>query len=316
MGYPIGEASMVRFVVLNELSLPAGNNYSETKEKLIVFIKLLSELKTKYIETIRTIEDIKNLEIMKNTKFYEFIGIIDDKDLKSKIISLISNRLINISNPLIADSEIQENDYEIVEYKYKDKKAEGFGVADIFDTFTISFNNCVWENPFIEVEKSTIIENGEILRTTPSIKNVCKSEMIEIFNDYFEKMILNSTKIEQKDFWKEKENYFNKIRFCDEIEEQVRVLETEVYELFLHKLLLIESGLKNITDWNYSGESDSVKADKELKKMREFYHADIGKIYFDNHIKSFPNGKRMYFLENNNIIYIGYIGKHLKTKKN
>ena len=39
------------------------------------------------------------------------------------------------------------------------------------------------------------------------------------------------------------------------------------------------------------------------------------KEYFQKHIKNLSSGYRIYYFEKNDKIYIGYIGKHLKTKK-
>ena len=38
------------------------------------------------------------------------------------------------------------------------------------------------------------------------------------------------------------------------------------------------------------------------------------KEFFEKHIKNLSNGYRIHFFEKDENIYIGYIGKHLKTK--
>ena len=78
--------------------------------------------------------------------------------------------------------------------------------------------------------------------------------------------------------------------------------------------MTIEKGNKNLIDFNYSGESSTVKDDPKLKKVRLF-SINGKKHFFENHIKNLPNGHRVYFLEKDNKIHIGYIGVHLPTKK-
>jgi len=69
-----------------------------------------------------------------------------------------------------------------------------------------------------------------------------------------------------------------------------------------------------ITDYNHSGESQSVKNDDSLRKQRLFT-IEGKKVFFEHHIKSLSNANRIYFLEQGDRIFIGYIGKHLPTKK-
>jgi hypothetical protein len=64
-----------------------------------------------------------------------------------------------------------------------------------------------------------------------------------------------------------------------------------------------------------SGESETVRNNPEMRSKREFYLPNAEKKFFENHIKL--NGIRIHFYPNTNNkkIYIGYIGKHLPTKK-
>ena len=65
-------------------------------------------------------------------------------------------------------------------------------------------------------------------------------------------------------------------------------------------------------------ESDTVKADSDLRDLRKFRLPNGQEEYFFDHI-SFSGkykGGRIHFLPDNvnNMCYIGYIGKHLPTK--
>ena len=74
----------------------------------------------------------------------------------------------------------------------------------------------------------------------------------------------------------------------------------------------IETDKKQIRDFNYSSESQSVKDNESLKKLR-YFTVENEKLFFDNHLKF--SSHRIYFIERDDKIYIGYIGKHLPTKK-
>lgn len=308
---------MVNFAILNELSLPIGSTIEEAEGNIEVFIKMLRKLKTKNINSIRSLEDIKNIDVTPSKKMYEYISSITDRDLRVRIITMIGNNIVDFENPLYEENEI--DDIESIEYNYGGKLALGLGVADIFETLSISFdNNAKWRSPYLSVNKDYIDEDGNIDTIKDiEVKNIYSNESVDTFNQYFEEIFKFKYRINQRIFNDLKNDIFKKIKFCKEIDNQVNSLNVEVFDSFLQKLILIELGIKSIDDFNFSGESDSVKSNDKYKKLRMFSHEDLGeeKVYFDNHLKSLPNGSRMYFLEKNNIVYIGYIGKHLATPK-
>jgi len=307
---------MVNFAVLNELSLPIGNTMEEAEGNIEIFIKLLRKLKIKNIDTIRSLEDIRNLNVTPSKKIYEYIPSIENKDLKRRIITMIANNIIGFENPLYKENEI--DDIESIEYKYNGELTLGLGVADMFETLSISFNNNdKWKTSNLLINKHYIDKDGEInIIEDIKVKNIYSEESINTFDDYFETLFTFKYPIDKRNFRELKNKVFQNIKFCKDIDEQVKNLDSEVFKSFLQKLILIELEIKSINDFNFSGESDSVKNTDKYKKLRMFSHEDLGeeKVYFDNHLKSLPNGSRMYFLEKNNIVYIGYIGKHLSTK--
>ena len=65
-------------------------------------------------------------------------------------------------------------------------------------------------------------------------------------------------------------------------------------------------------------ESETVKTNAELKKLRKFKLPNGNIEYFFDHVgfTGKYTGGRIYFLPDNpnKICYIGYIGKHLPTK--
>ena len=66
----------------------------------------------------------------------------------------------------------------------------------------------------------------------------------------------------------------------------------------------------------YTGESESVMNNPELREKRKFKMENGEEYYMFQHIKNLPNGNRIYFhKKSEEKIYVGYIGKHLKTVK-
>ena len=97
---------------------------------------------------------------------------------------------------------------------------------------------------------------------------------------------------------------------CNEVEKQIKNIDTVIFSRAISILRDIENGLKFLSDFTTSGESSSVEQDLKLKKLREF-EIDGNKEYFQKHIKNLPNGYRIHYFEKNDKIYIGYIGTHL-----
>lgn len=315
MGKSAGETFMVNFVVLNEISLPLPKDERKMNEVLKEFSQISKELKENNINIIRSARNLNEIELVDGEYLSEFLGKIGDKDLKRLAISIFSNRIIEMKSPLYTKEEADENDVGLIEYKYKDKSVSGFGAGDIFDTIVVSFlTDDEWNNSKIEIKKESMENNGEVVFEDLQIKHSSTLENLLIHKDFFNILIDDKYNVLKDEFWDKKDELFKKIKFCDEIEEQIKVLSKEVYESFINKLKLIEIGIKDVEEWNFSTESKSTMERYALE--RTFYHSDFSdRIAFENHIKSFPDSNRMYFLKMDEIVYIGYIGKHLKTIK-
>jgi len=74
-----------------------------------------------------------------------------------------------------------------------------------------------------------------------------------------------------------------------------------------------ENNKKNIYDYSMSSEKETVKNNPKMIAERTFT-VNSKKVFFTNHLKNLPNANRIYFLEEENKIYIGYIGSHLSNK--
>ncbi|MGL5356907.1 MAG: hypothetical protein ACRDAQ_10295, partial [Cetobacterium sp.] len=147
---------MVNFVVLNEISLPLPKDECKISEVLKKFSQISKELKENNINIIRSARNLNEIELADGEYLSEFLGKIEDKDLKRLAISIFSNRIIEMKSPLYTEEEADENDVGLIEYKYKDKSVSGFGAGDIFDTIVVSFlTDDEWNNSKIEIKKES-----------------------------------------------------------------------------------------------------------------------------------------------------------------
>ncbi len=303
---------MVDFVVLNELSLPVGENIQEVKANLENFFNILGKLP---YNQVRFNKPLYELDAMLGVNFTEFMN--KDRDIKLKI-KLYANKYKTIKTPFLSEEEIIANQLERFDYTFNEEKCEGFAIADVFETFAISFiSKEIWKNTNIIVEKNYLLDNLEISKELISVNNISEKKSLDFFREILTRK-LEGINISKDEFWEKKGEIFKeRIKFCDGVEKQIEKIGSDVYSAFLEKLKMIEYNLKKYSEYKISGEGETVKSNGKLRALRMFHHEDLGKekVYFDSHIKSFPNDNRMYLLEQEGFIYIGYIGEHLPTKR-
>lgn len=138
-----------------------------------------------------------------------------------------------------------------------------------------------------------------------------------------------SANITSSNFWEWKEVLFRKIKFCDSIEQQVaslgrsryfrqvidRLVELDDFNKSWTKGICTANQINQATNLRVSNESDSVRNDKNLKRLRTFQLPEKGgSEYFEMHIKTGELRMHFFPLESNHTIYVGYIGSHLPLK--
>jgi len=307
---------VVNFSVFNEKSLPltqgdAINVFGE-------FFNLLGDLKNKGLNQIRMTGDFKHYPILENISFQKFFGQQRDREFKARLRSFITNGVINIETPIIKKEECRQEDaLGDCEYLYNQcPTIGGLACCDIWNTLAVSFNSSPeWDCNTITLQKQTI-EDDDLTCQDVSIYHASNSTHLQGHQSLFNALESeNRLGITQGTLWSDRNIYFpNIIIFCPEIEAKIQGLDNRVFKQVISLLRDVEMGRKKITDYNCSRESQSVRNDEKLKQMRMFTVND-SKVFFERHVKSLPTGNRMYFLEKNGKLFIGYIGNHLPTKK-
>ncbi len=303
---------MVEFSIFNELSLPLDEH--EAQSKFGLFFKLLRGLRDKNLNKIRMTSSFKNYNILEGVTFDKFLGQQTNKDFCIRLKSFINNNVIQINTPIIGSSDEEESDIKNeTEYFYNNEPTDGgLACCDIWGTIAVSFNSDEWDESKIKIKKQIIDKDASIIDSEISISHASlKAHLDEhsvFFSDLETEVRLNITK---DNFWEKRLEYFpSKIIFCPEVELQISKLNKKTFKLAINILRDVETERKSITDSNYSSESKTVLTNPKLLCQRKFTVNEQKKL-FKNHIKSLPDHNRIYFLEENNKIYIGYIGKHL-----
>lgn len=299
---------MVNFSIFNELSLPIDNISAFDN-----FFKVLQKAREEGLERIRMDRNfIYYPEILPNTTFQQLLGQIKDRDKESRLKSFISNGITVIESPLIQENEMESDQLLENEYFYNEVSTKGgLACCDIWDSVVVSFDsNREWHSSYIEIIKMSIDQEKNI-----EIKNISNLSHFLDHRDFFDRLNqFRRSKITRDNFFQKIEEIFkNKIIICSEVEKQLKNIDTTIFDQALTILISIDKG-KSLEEFTIGKESDSVSKDPRLKNMRMFKIGDK-KEYFQKHIKNLSSGYRIYYFEKNDKIYIGYIGKHLKTKK-
>lgn len=304
---------MVDYSILNTKSLPFLSKEDFYRE-LQNFSMILNYLRDKgYYTSIRSIVDIKSLDIVKGINLQKLLGEIRDRDMKRRVTSLFTNQIIPFEYPISTTGE----ELGLLEYRYLDERVDEIGYADIFQTLLISFNSSEkWDKDRLNLKKIILEESGDYTEREVEIYNTSRVEHLESNLEIFEK--IDNEKIESlvKNF---KETYriiFKKLEFGIDVIKNIEYLDKRVLRDAIAILYQLEIGKKELTDFKCSGESESVLNNPELKERRKFKMENGEEYYMFQHIKNLPNGNRIYFhKKSDEKIYIGYIGKHLKTVK-
>lgn len=111
-------------------------------------------------------------------------------------------------------------------------------------------------------------------------------------------------------------NFLSKVIITEEVQKNIDKLPSRILEKAVNIIYNLNCGHKTLNNYTCSDESDSVKDNPHLSKLRHFKFDDGKSYYVFKHIKNLPDGYRMYYKEENNKIFICYIGPHLTTKNN
>ena len=305
---------MVNFSVFNELSLPI-RDISEFE----IFFKVLNRLRELGMEKIRMDEHFTRYpEILPGVTFGQLLGQITDRTQQRRLKRFINNSISVIETPLIKEDEKEQEELLINEYFYNSKlNKRALACSDIWNTIAVSFlSDEQWNTDNLKLQKQTIVNDDNIQKTDIDIRHASRIEHLESHQEFFNDLeIEKRLNITQENFWNRRDELFpNKIIFCKEVEKQIKILDKTIFQQAISILRDIETDKKLITDYKYSGEDETVKTNPKMIAKRKFT-INGEKIFFENHIKSLSNANRIYFLEQDDKIYIGYIGKHLPTKK-
>ncbi|MFA0398588.1 hypothetical protein CWO01_02890 [Vibrio splendidus] len=306
-------------IVLNEASLPFGSE-DECKENLASFFEMLHRTKLSNVQFSRAdgIEgDWNSLVYAENFQFGQWLNNIDDRDQIRQIQSVLSS----IKCPVTT----QHSDYLFHLASDTNVDVEGLGYASLNNSHGLSFpSQAHWKANSIKINKLWYVNDVEHSNKI-DVPNICTLSHMELFLVGLEK-----EQQANRDYFKniETENNidFPNLIFSHTVLKTLRssTLSAIDQRYAIRALKQLDSAIalsNNITELatnanlRISGESAPTMDNNKLKRLRRFKHPTLGNQIFEDHVKNFPNSKRMHIISDyiNNTVCIGYFGNHLKT---
>ena len=298
----------------------------------------LEGAKEKFGDFVQTIHDLKKISLLDNIFFQnDFVtlsickGYTVNDWLTDETIN--SNRRQYFRTILgkarkFAKADI-EDEAKII---YEDSRVDSVGCAFVATysekpTVISILTNDFWAKDEIQILLFELNDDAEIVEKEMTIKNISTQTDIS-FLEKEEKVSIYNNISSGQDFWERKEELFPNLVFCDSVKKQVYE-DCEKFHIVkvMERLKKIQEYFENEHEYynpkelgmDARTESDSVKTDNELKNERLFMLPSGKEEYFFDHIGF--TGKytagRIHFLPDvkNKKCYIGYIGRHLRTKK-
>jgi hypothetical protein len=316
-------------LIFNEASLPFSTPI-ECEQNLGVFFKILHSANEKKVDFYRAdeLEGNWNSHIYsQGFEFGEWLNKIEDKELNllvKAVIASVKCPLLSIENN---DSKSQVEESIFLLSSDKNIEVKGLGVASIINEHVISFaSHENWKKASISIIRQWD-EYGSVKEHPSNVQNIFSTEQIDALltqldalNKSNNRYLKSLTNIDNQD-------YPNLI-FCDSVlrnfnSNGVTANDFTRIVYVLNKLnsAIVEASnlaeLINESQLDISGESTETMACRKHARKRHFKHPDSVVKIFEDHVKNFPNAKRMHILSDyeNKTISIGYFGLHLSTIK-
>jgi hypothetical protein len=227
------------------------------------------------------------------------------------------------------------DDISLFDVSFQGNRYIAFRAAVWYDSPLVSFaTHSPWNISPLAVTVSKINEAENLQEKSCSLLNLYSCEEFERRKTAFLKERNDCIHTSQELFSKRKE-YYPALDFCGKSEEQFKegLFSPTQLEQIKQTLTVLndfceswqEEKISAYSDmalkdaglpYGLSGESDTVLNDPALRRKREFWLPSGNKKLFEKHIK-LAQGLRIHFYPDSSTrtIYIGYMGKHLPTKK-
>lgn len=314
-------------LIINDASLPFSSDI-ECKKNLEAFFEIVHLADSAGISFNQADERHGNwnsLNYAEGFIFGEWINQIDN--LNSQIVK---NVISKVHCPLIELGEdIRENLNGMLFMLSCDRDVDvtSLGVASNIDSHAISFISHInWTPNPISIVKLWE-ENEKWIEQLIEVPNISTLEHLKEYIAELKHERQQNRNYLRKLVAQDNEDFPN-IIFCNAALKNLKSPSVTLNDFHkitealrkLNNAILISNNieeLKSNSKLTISGESIPTMENRKYARQREFKHPTLGKKLFEQHVKNFPDAKRMHILADyiGNKVSIGYFGCHLPTVK-
>lgn len=263
-------------LILNELSIdnPSIDRQSarQLMSELITTIKAVKERKIKV--SLRTKDNFYAAMLSPVYSIRQWLNDADEVErLFVKTLATKAPFSIDIDDLKIKELEMGAG---LSEFRYEDKLAIGLGVAYLLDTIAISLrsSNC-WDTSYLTVNFQHIDEiDGEVIESQEIVQiiHVSHSSHVCEHTDWIDRRVRTGI-ISGEVLWKNKQDLFPSLLFCESIREQVIDLEAEnpLLKQIIKRLFELDEQTQKWTHGNFKIDLLTSKASPESEsRLQEF----------------------------------------------
>lgn len=314
-------------IVLNELSLSKENNIQSPQEARTIINQLVNLLHGLIshmgIRRFIVTEDFYSFSV---TRDYGIQDWFKDSDVAKKDKDFMRIVLGNKCQRVDGENYVL-SDFKVL---IGEESSRGIGCLIAFELGgkNISLNtNSLWIKHKITGEYMVFDpDTDDIQCTEEQVDNLFHSDQVSLLQDEVLEDTFKHISSGQ-DLWENRTILFPHLEFCESVKNQL----VEDSQKFHIKQILTKFQRMNMyfgneeTEYNPQilglkarTESESVQQNPSLRQKRLFSKPNGEKAYFFDHISFTGNySGRIHFLPDkvNQKCYIGYVGKHLKTKR-
>lgn len=312
------------YVIFNELCQKSGLLQHESKTSMDLFVGFLAEMwRQNIIEGIMTTNEL--LSFGRDDESYSFQSWLNDQTVDheyKRFLLMCMGKYINYIDATDVEGEFCVN--------IGGENHVGIGCTFAHETQDVLISRAthdIWKEAHINGIYSALDGDGELISVESHLTNINELMTNEIIKEIaLERVFVNISS--GYDLWERREELYPNLRFCDSVKIQLYA-DPERYHVLkiMERLNILQSYFSQRHDFyqprelglNARTESDTVKNDPDLKKYRLFKLPTGDQVYFYDHIGFTGkfSGGRIYFypMVEDQKCYIGYIGRHLPTKK-
>lgn len=309
-------------MVLNELSLRSpAPDITTACSWMSCFIQTVKGIKKKAGSQalLRTQYEFYDTNLAPDYPLRRWLNDVEVDREQQRFIKSLATKSPFSEDTLESAIEEVENNVGAYEFRYQNERAIGLGVASILDIIPVSFiSETCWDCCYINLDVIKADDDDEKLTIVHCSRPEHLNEHLSWISCRLRRDIYDGLTLLER-----REDLFPNLYFSDTAKEQLKKLQAG--DIMLNP---VEKGLSDLQQYStiwlqgaFDASKIGRKATPESKATLEKYTEERTFLCSDNqerifswHIRLTPQDWRIYFFpEQPGKLFIGYIGRHLRT---